>query len=182
MSSMFIGADVWRDWIRQDAISTYVKEHAEELVNVGTFIIVDHTSGYRVGDRQIWNYEYTGNIIYARGGRNSLGVDVNEYRTWGNDELLLHDAYYRERYNISQYDFSARHVFLEIENGDYHPSLGIVFAISANSLLGKKWMPATGRIFEISHHDEARIYPVMMNKLRLLVFKLENYKKINGPV
>ncbi|WP_293813772.1 hypothetical protein [uncultured Aquitalea sp.] len=180
MTSMFIGADVWRDWIRQDAISGYVKKHAKELSDVGTFIMVDRTSGYRVGDRQIWNYEYTGNLIYARGGRGTLGVDVNEYRTWGNNELLFHDGYYRERYNISQYDFSARHVFLEISNGDYHPSLGIVFAISAHSLLGRGWEPDAGKIFDIALHQESRIYPEMMESLRVLSGKLEDYKKNHG--
>ncbi|WP_146215923.1 MULTISPECIES: hypothetical protein [Aquitalea] len=180
MTSMFIGADVWRDWMRQDAISGYIRNNAKEFHDVGTFIIVDHTSGYRVGKRNIWNYEYTGNIIYARGGKNSLGVGVNEYRHWGNNLMLIHDASYRERYNISQYVFSARHVFIEIDNGNYYPSLGTVFAISAYSLLGEKWKSESGKFFEINFHEEARIYPVMLGKLRLLTAKLENYKKVYG--
>lgn len=180
MASMFIGADVWKDWLRQDAIISYVKNQKEAFADVGTFIFVDSTSGYRIGGRQIWNYEYTGNVITAKGGRSSLGVDSNEYRAWGNNEFLLYDDFYRERYNIPQYDFTAKHVFINIRNGSYHPSLGIVFAITVHNIMGRPWSPSKGSLFDINYREESRVFPSVMVKLRSLVQKIELYRKEHG--
>ncbi|KMY86511.1 hypothetical protein BUMB_03723c [Candidatus Paraburkholderia calva] len=111
------GTELWRDWFRQTAIMDFVRSHPEELKDVRTFVIDDRSNGTRIGERMVWNYEYTGELITVFGTRDRFGISIPEYTQWGPRVPLLTNPYLRPRYNIANYDFSKPHAILTITNG-----------------------------------------------------------------
>jgi hypothetical protein len=111
------GINLWHDWLRQTAIITYLREHHDELSADHTFVFDDQTTGSRIGDRMIWNYEYTGNLIRAFGGRDRFGISVGEYVQWPAGVSLLTDKVLRRRFNIRDYDLRKPQAIVTIRDG-----------------------------------------------------------------
>jgi len=111
------GINLWHDWLRQTAVMNYLHDHRGELRDYRTFVFDDKSTLSRIGDRMIWNYEYTGNLIRAFGGRDHLGVSVAEYSNWPQNVPLISNKVLRRRFNIRDYDFRAPHVIVTIKNG-----------------------------------------------------------------
>lgn len=116
-SSFIVGTDLWRDWERQIAIMDFLQSHPDQLKDVRTFVFDDTSSGMHIGQRNIWNYEYTGDLISVYGGRDHFGVSMKEYRSWEKNVALLQKSFYRDRYNIRDYDFSKPHAIIYVKNG-----------------------------------------------------------------
>jgi len=115
--SFIVGTDFWRDWSRQIAIMDFIKNNLEPLKDVRTFVFEDTSTGRHIGDRYILNYEYTGDLITVYGERERLGVGLDEYSHWDKNVILLQNAFFRERYNIRDYQFNKPHAIIYIKNG-----------------------------------------------------------------
>lgn len=114
---IFTGINLWHDWLRQTATMKYLREHRDELRNYRTFVFDDQSTLSRIGDRTIWNYEYTGNLIRAYGGRDHFGISLSEYVQWPKNVPLLTNKVLRRRFNIGDYDFEKPHVIVTMKDG-----------------------------------------------------------------
>ena len=111
------GINLWHDWLRQTATIDFLREHRDQLRDDRTFVFDDQSTLSRIGDRTIWNYEYTGNLIRAFGGRDHFGVSISEYVQWPKNVALLSNKVLRRRFNIRDYDFRKPHVIVTMKDG-----------------------------------------------------------------
>lgn len=156
---IFTGINLWHDWLRQTATIAYLRDHRDELRDDRTFVINDKTTKSRIGDRIIWNYEYTGNLISAFGGRDRFGVSIDEYVHWPRGVALLTNAVLRRRFNIRDYDFRRPHVILTLTNGPVALTPARVLALSYDYLrndYGWQWqLPQYFTLEVVQEHIEA---------------------------
>jgi hypothetical protein len=126
-SSMILqGVDLFKDWMQQEAIEGFLRSNQREFSEFKT-VVFDEAAGFRIGSRYIWNYEYTGALLAVFGGKERFGVSIQEYYSLPPNVSLLSLKDFRERYNIRDYDFSAPHLYLRVEDVPFRPrSLDLV--------------------------------------------------------
>jgi hypothetical protein len=115
-AAQMAGLKLWGDWERQVGIMDYIKKNQSLFDNVNTFIFVDKSKNSRSGDRHIWAYEYTGNLLKVYGKQDKLGVGIEDYRGWEKEIILLNSEFYKKRYNLSYYNFNGKHAIIYIFN------------------------------------------------------------------
>lgn len=113
-SLLLQGFDLFKDWMQHDATAQFLRRNRDSFAQYKTFVF-DDAGGYRIGNRYIWNYEYTGGLIEVFGGKDRFGLSVQEYSTLPPDVPLLRFKNFRERYNIKDYEFTDPHLFVRIE-------------------------------------------------------------------
>lgn len=101
-SSINFSFMLWGDWYRQKAIIDHLEEKANIYKQYDLFIIQDNVP-LKIKDRTIWNYEYTGMLVDAIGGRRRMGVSLNEYQSWPPNIDLLHNQKMKERFNMGDF-------------------------------------------------------------------------------
>lgn len=153
-SGVLTGINLWHDWFRQMATMTYLRQHGDEVRDDRTFVFDDKSTQSRIGDRMIWNYEYTGNLIRTFGGRDHFGISINEYRTWPANVPLLNNAVMRRRFNIRDYDFRKPHVIVTIEDGLIPLKTPQVLGLAYSYLRGEDCQEQLGEYFSLSMAQE----------------------------
>lgn len=113
-----LGVDFGRDWMRQVAIINDLHLHKNELEKFDTIIIRDASHDSRIQERHIWAYEYTGMAVSAFGKKDKLMVPLAEYAGWAADVAMLHDPYYRTRYNLQDFDNKAPAVVMRLQSAN----------------------------------------------------------------
>lgn len=103
-ASTLVAFRLWKDWYRQIAILDHLKRNADSLMNARLFIFEDLVP-MKIGDRKIWNYEYTGMLVRAFGDRSRMGVSLQEYQSWPKKIALLNNGKMKERFNMSGFNF-----------------------------------------------------------------------------
>lgn len=136
-SSFTSGLDLWRDWMRQTAIMTFIRTHELQLKTVRTFVFDD--SAYRIGDRILWNYEYSGNLHAVYGTRERFGISVDEYDKWPPKVQLLIDPLFRRRFNLDDYRIDRPHAILTVRKGLIPLNTPRVLSTVRAYLCGKAW-------------------------------------------
>lgn len=124
--SSILAMNLWADRFLQMAIAQYLKTNDHKFKDCRTVVISDGTLGYRVGNRKIWNYEYTGYLVQHYGSKLRLGIGASEYIDWPQRVALIRDAAYRKRYNVDGLDFLACHAVVVIENAKPAMRVGAV--------------------------------------------------------
>ncbi|WP_118182357.1 hypothetical protein [Paraburkholderia phosphatilytica] len=155
-SGIVTGLDLWRDWIRQSAIMAFIRTHEAPLADVRTFVFDD--AAYRIGDRKVWNYEYTGNLVAVYRTRERLGVAVDEYATWPPKVEIVANEALRKRFNFGDYQFDRPHAIITVRNGIIPLTEPRVLAVVGAYLRGVPWQRQLGDYIDISmayEHVEA---------------------------
>lgn len=142
------GLELWRDWIRQSAIMTFVRTHQAQLKNVRTFVFDD--AAYRIGDRKLWNYEYTGELVAVYHSHKRLGVSIDEYENWPPRVPLIADEALRKRFNFGDYQFDKPHAIITVRNGAVPLTDSRVLLIVGSYLHGERWAEQLGAYVELS--------------------------------
>lgn len=153
-ASVATGIGLWRDWFRQTATIDYLRVHRDEIRNDKTFVFDDKSTSTRFDNRMIWNYEYTGNLIRAFGGRDHLGISVNEYAKWPPKVGLLINPVVRRRFNIRDYDFKQPHAIVTVRNGFVSLSPARTLMIVYAYLNGEDWRAQLDNYFSFDLAQE----------------------------
>ncbi|WP_162878166.1 hypothetical protein [Trinickia diaoshuihuensis] len=154
-AGIMTGINLWHDWLRQTATIAYLRDHRDQLRDDRTFVFDDKTRSSRIGDRTIWNYEYTGNLISAYGGRDHFGLSVSEYVQWPKNVALITDKTLRRRFNIRDYDFRKPHVIVSMEDGPVPLTAARVLPLVYEYLLGNAaWQTDAAQYFVLSTAQE----------------------------
>lgn len=103
-ASVLTAAQLWEDWYRQIAIHKHLERNADWLGDARLFLFQDQVP-MRAWNRKIWNYEYTGMVVRAFGGRSRMGVSVDEYQSWPKKVPLLQNGKLKERFNMGDFSF-----------------------------------------------------------------------------
>lgn len=175
------GINLWHDWLRQVVTISYLREHRDELRDYRTFVFDDKSTFSRIGDRQIWNYEYTGNLIRAFGGRDRFGVSVMEYVKWPKNVQLLTNKVLRRRFNIRDYDFRMPHVIVTIKDGVVPMKPLRVLALSYAYLRGNDdWRGELGQFFTLSTAQELTEADQRVSDMFDIAAALAAYRRDHG--
>jgi hypothetical protein len=135
--STVFAVNLWSDRFLQMAITHYLKDNQQKFDACRTIIVLDGTEGYRLGNRKIWNYEYTGYLVQHYGSKERLGISAAEYIDWPKKVPLVRDPAYRKRYNLDELDFKACHAVITIENARAALKVGPVARIVLRYLAGQ---------------------------------------------
>ncbi|MGI4814673.1 MAG: hypothetical protein ACRYG5_16920 [Janthinobacterium lividum] len=141
------GLDLWRDWIRQTAIITFIRANEEPLKDVRTFVFDD--TAHRIWDRTIWNYEYTGDLVTVYRTRERLGVSVDEYSKWPPNVPVVSNAVLRRRFNFGDYQFEKPHAIITVRNGVLALNDGRVLSTVYSYLRGEPWQHDLTRYVDV---------------------------------
>lgn len=179
-ASFNTGTELWRDWFRQTAIMDFVRSNADALKDVRTFVINDLSSNTRIGDRMIWNYEYTGDLITVYGTRDRLGVGASEYANWPPKVPLLTNQYLRNRFNIRDYDFSKPHAIITIRDSFGKSKTPQVLAIVRQYLLGEDWQRGAQDFTRMSLAYEQTVVDQRANEMFEIARALMRYRQDHG--
>lgn len=174
------GTDLAKDWLRQAAIENYFQANKQMLDRYGTFLFIDQTTGYRIANRQIWNYEYTGNLVNVFGAKTKLGISLSEYEGWPRQVPLLSDPVFRHRYNLSEHDPKQPQALIEINNSPSYPFIGDVLRALRDYWRGKPVGELAARYFVFSASEQLIEADVNVPLLRAMVASLEMFKTETG--
>jgi hypothetical protein len=141
-SGVVTGLDLWRDWIRQSAIMAFIGSHEAPLKDVRTFVFDD--SANRIGDRKLWNYEYTGNLVAVYHTRERFGISIDEYDNWPPGVALIAKEALRQRFNFGNYQFEKPHAIITVRNGIVALTNGRVLSVIGAYLRGEPWTQQLG--------------------------------------
>jgi hypothetical protein len=116
-SSNIFAMQLWGDWLRQSAIINFLADNKKVLETVNLFIIYDNSLN-KIGNRKIWNYEYTGNVHQVMNKQSYFAVDHSELESWPPDVPLVHEDELKKRFLMSNFQFSDQTsiVALIVEN------------------------------------------------------------------
>lgn len=128
----YFSIDLVRDWVRQDAIVAHLQARQDLYRTFSTFIFVDEARGFRVGDRTILNYEYTGNLIRALATKQWLGISRTEYASLPTGVPLLKDLEFRRRYNLDDYDPHGRVAMITMRRSKIRASIQNMVSYALN--------------------------------------------------
>lgn len=177
-SGIVSGLDLWRDWIRQCAIMTFIRAHQAPLDDIRTFVFDD--TSHRIDDRKLWNYEYTGNLFSVYHTPNRLGISVEEYVNWPPKVQLIVNPSLRKRFNLSDYDFAQPHAIMTVRNGVLQLSNLRVLAIVHAYLRGEPWRQRLGEYVEVGMAREQVQADARVAELFGIVEALDAYKRAHG--
>ena len=177
-SCIVTGLDLWRDWIRQCAIMTFVRTHQSELKDVRTFVFDD--TAHRIDDRKLWNYEYTGNLVAVYHTKERLGISVDEYSNWPPGVRLIVDPSLRKRFNLNDYDFDKPHAIITVRNGVVPLDNLRVLSVVRSYLRGDAWQLGLGEYVEVSMAFERIEAEARVPELFQIVSALDAYKLAHG--
>ena len=179
-ASFNTGTMLWRDWFRQTAIMDFVRAHSDALKDVRTFVINDLSTGTRIGERVIWNYEYTGDLITVYGTRDRLGVGSGEYANWPLNVPLLRNEYLRKRFNIRDYDFTKPHAIITIRDSFEKTKTLQVLAVVKQYLLGENWHPGADGFTRMSLAYEQTVADQRAKEMFDIAHALMRYREDHG--
>lgn len=174
------GTELWRDWFRQIAIMDFVRAHQSELKDVRTFVFDDKSSGTRIGDRTIWNYEYTGSLITVYGTRDRFGVSLDEYTGWPARVPLLINPYLRQRFNLPDLDFRKPHAIITVRSGVVPYKTLFVLSIVDKYLRGEEWHSDADRFTTIDMAYEQIEAEDRVAEMYAMAAQLARYKLDHG--
>lgn len=118
ISSAFIsGMGLWRDFFSQKAFQNFIEDNKSRFKDITTFIIIDKTKDRFYGNRMIWAYEFTGNLVNIYPNKDHLAVKLEEFNSWPIGVSFLREDFYKKRYNFDNYQFSNRQALITIDNG-----------------------------------------------------------------
>ncbi len=177
-SSVGTGFDLWRDWIRQTAIMAFIQTHAAQLNGIGTFVFDD--AGDRIGDRKLWNYEYTGNLVTVYRTRERLGVPVDEYRSWPPGVLLLANPLLRQRFNFGGFDIKQPHALITVRPTATTLTVPDIMSIVRADWLGTRWQQHLGRYLSIQIAYEYTEADQRIAEMRTIANALAAYRHDHG--
>ncbi|ODP31257.1 hypothetical protein [Pandoraea sp. ISTKB] len=175
-----VGSQLWRDFFRQTAIMDFVKAHESELKDTRTFVFYDQSAGTRIGNRMIWNYEYTGYLITVYGTRDRFGVSAAEYAGWGPGVPLLWNSYLRQRFNIADYDFKKQHAIITVNNGFARTRTVDVLDVVMKYLRGDNWRYGAEQFTTISLSYERIQAEDRIREMYEIAKQLAHYKQEHG--
>ncbi|VVE01042.1 hypothetical protein [Pandoraea anhela] len=175
-----VGSLLWRDFFRQTAIMEFVKAHESELKDTRTFVFYDQSAGTRIGNRMIWNYEYTGYLITVYGTRDRFGVSAAEYADWGPGVPLLWNTYLRQRFNIADYDFRKPHAIITVNNSPRRTKTVDVLDVVMMYLRGENWRRGAERFTMISLSYERIQAKDRIREMYDIAKQLARYKSEHG--
>jgi hypothetical protein len=153
-ASQIFGIQLWQDWERQVGIMNYIQTNIEKFKDTNTFIFSNPTNYSAVGGRNIWNYEYTGNLIKVYGTKDKLGIGIDEYLKWDKNVLLLNSEFYRKRYNIINYDFNGKHALIYIFSKNLNDQIYNSLKFAYEYLLGMPYQATIDKKFLFEHSFE----------------------------
>ncbi|MFM0152676.1 hypothetical protein PQR05_19045 [Paraburkholderia sediminicola] len=179
-SAFNTGSELWRDWFRQTAIMDFARDHQAELKDVRTFVIDDKSFDTRIGDRMVWNYEYTGNLITVYGTRDRFGVGVTEYTDWSPAVPLLINTFLRQRYNIANLDFRQPHAIITLHNGLVPFKTLHVLEVVNMYLHGENWRREADRFTTIDMAYEQIEAEDRVAEMYVIAEQLARYKLEHG--
>ena len=134
-SAVSASGRIWFDEMARRDLVSAIKDSGLE-----SQLWIFNDSRSRAVNRKIWNYEYTGYLIDAFGGRDHLGVSTAEYVTWKVPILLLSDDWFKRRYNIEDFD-GIGDSYVEIMAQNLKPLTDSYIELSFfSSLLSKRGM------------------------------------------
>lgn len=164
------GIRLWQDWEIQVGIMSYIKENIAEFSRVNTFLINDRTNDSRIGNRHVWNYEYTGNLISVFDSRDRLGVALNEYIGWEKNVVLLNSDFYKRRYNIADYNFNGPHALIFIFNKELSYQKFNTLKFAYEYIFGKPYVGTINEKYLFEHEYEYIEVP----KIAPLLFEIRD--------
>ncbi|WP_206951648.1 hypothetical protein [Trinickia acidisoli] len=177
-SGIVSGLDLWRDWIRQSAIMTFVRTHEAPLKDVRTFVFDD--AAPRIGDRMLWNYEYTGSLVAVYHTKERLGISVDEYVNWPRSVQLIVNPGLRQRFNLDDYDFDKPHAIITVRNGVVPLTNLNTLSVVRSYLRGEAWRQRLGRYIDISMAFENVQADARVAQIFDIVQALDAYKRDHG--
>jgi hypothetical protein len=175
-----LGTDLGKDWLRQEAISSYIGERKAPFSKYGTFLFQDLSSGFRINRRMILNYEYTGNLIKVFDHKEKLGISVQEYESWPKSVPLLTDPVYRRRYNLTDHDPKLPQVVIEINNSQQYPFIKDVLSALRQHWRGRRVDEFASRFFVFTASEQLIEADKNVERMRGLVANIEAFKAENG--
>lgn len=92
------GSNIW--W--HHVVNDFIVERLEKVKNSEKLWIFD-AQQHNALSHSPYNYEYTGLLIKAFGGKDNFGISKDEYLAWNQPVDLLREPYFKERYNIIDY-------------------------------------------------------------------------------
>lgn len=92
------GSNIWWHHI----VDNFIVERLKKTENSEKLWIFD-ANQYNALSHLPYNYEYTGLLIKAFGGKDNFGISKDEYLAWNQPVDLLREPYFKERYNIIDY-------------------------------------------------------------------------------
>lgn len=170
------------DWLRQQTIIEYVRDNRDKIDGFGLVIFNEETERLKIGERYIWNYEYTGMLLGVFGKQTHLGLSKHEYVNSPISSPLFRHASYLQRYNAKEFDFDAPHLILSIENGEGAQKLS---ARKAIAVMIDYWARRPVRYADL---DVVRIRPSLESReadhtmvaLKTIAQALEKFRSDNG--
>lgn len=112
------GLGLWRDFFTQKSFQSFIKDNKSEFSDISTFIISDETTDRFYKNREIWAYEFTGNLVNIYPNKDHLAVGLKEFNGWPKGTIFLKENFYKKRYNFDNYNFSNKQELITIENGE----------------------------------------------------------------
>ena len=94
-------SEVSNIWLHH-VIDNFIVKSLKETSTSEKFWIFD-AGHYNPLSHLPYNYEYTGLLIRALGGKENFGIAKYEYLAWNQPVDLLREPYFKERYNIIDY-------------------------------------------------------------------------------
>lgn len=181
LSCQFVmGTDLLKDWMRQEAIASYLDKNKADLDRFSTIFLSDNATGYRISLRKIWNYEYTGLLINAFGAQTKLGISPEEYNSWPTRVPLVHDPIYRKRYNLSKYDPTGPQAIIEFSNSAEYPFLRNLAAALRRYWTGKPLGELVDSYFLFNRYEMFTEATRHMQRMQQLQAAIETYRGQKG--
>lgn len=177
-SGIVTGLDLWRDWIRQRAIMAFIDTHEAPLKDVRTFVFDD--AAHRIGDRKLWNYEYTGELVAVYHSRERLGVSVDEYESWPPRVPLIANDGLRKRFNFGDYAFDKPHAIITVRNGVVPLTDLRVLSVVGAYLRGEPWQRQLDEYMNVSMAYEDVQADARVAEMFHIAQALAAYKRDHG--
>lgn len=179
-SSMLLqGLDLFRDWMQQEATSDFLRRNKNTLSDYHT-VIFDDASSYRIGNRYIWNYEYTGSLVALYSAKDRFGISIHEYSSLPPDAPLLKLNYLRKRYNIKDYEFLDPHLYLRIEDSPYTITPRDALVVGWKYWVSADYHGDLQRYFLFTTAGEYTEADQIIAQMRIAVSKLISARRANG--
>lgn len=175
-----LGTDLAKDWIRQEAIANFHLENKQRFDRYGTFLFNDHSIGFTINARRIWNYEYTGGLINVFKAKSKLGISVQEYESWPKLVPPVVDPVFRKRYNLTHYDPRLPQIVVDIANSSDYPELRDVLSLLRKSLHRERVGHLAARYFTFKATERIIEADLIIDHLNELVANIESFRSETG--